>query len=391
MIPLMLLKSLRLDRFLSFGPGTEPVELGKLNVLIGPNGSGKSNFLEAIDLLRAAPTDLLAPVRQGGGVGAWLWMGEPGAKAEVEATLVYRPEQSWNLRHRIDFTAVGARLEIVDERIENEEASHGQGKHDFYFGYEHGRPMLNVKSGKRELRREDIDPQQSILSQRKDPDQYPELSFVGEQYSRIRLYRDWGFGRASSPRRPQPADLPTDHLREDAQNLGLILNRFRRDIPTKRIMIEALQQLLDGVVDFSVQIEGGTVQIFLEEERWTIPAARLSDGTIRWLSLLAILLDPAPPPLVCIEEPELGLHPDLMPTLARLLRSASERMQVVATTHSDILIDALSDAPEAVLVCERHEGRTTMRRLSRGALSAWLNEYSLGELWRKGELGGTRW
>ncbi|XXX72982.1 AAA family ATPase [Sorangium sp. So ce134] len=63
----MLLKSLRLDRFLSFGPGTDPIELSKLNVLIGANGSGKSNFIEAIDFLRSAPADLLAPVRQGGG------------------------------------------------------------------------------------------------------------------------------------------------------------------------------------------------------------------------------------------------------------------------------------------------------------------------------------
>lgn len=387
----MLLKSLRLDRFLSFGPGTDPIELGELNVLIGPNGSGKSNLIEAIGLLRAAPTDLLAPIRQGGGVSAWIWRGEPGAKAEVEAVLAYRPESNRNLRHRISFTEVGARLEIVDERIDDEEPSTGQTGDVFHFGYEHGRPTLNVKDGKRELRREDIDPQQSILSQRKDPDQYPELSFVGDQYSEIRLYRDWGFGRVSSPRRPQPPDLPTDHLREDAQNLGLILNRFRRDIPTKRALINAVQQLFDGVVDFSVQIEGGTVQVFLEEERWTIPATRLSDGTLRWLALLAILLDPAPPPLICIEEPELGLHPDLMPTLARLLVGASERTQLVVTTHSDVLVDALSDRPEAVIVCERHEGRTTMRRLTRDALSAWLETYSLGELWRKGELGGTRW
>ncbi|XXR64818.1 AAA family ATPase [Sorangium sp. So ce388] len=314
--------------------------------------------------------------REGGGGG------RPGLQTRVEQ----EPPPPG-----LPFTEVGARLEIVDERIKDDEPSTGQTRHDFYFGYEHGRPVLDVKNGKRELRREDIDPQQSILSQRKDPDQYPELSFVGDQYSKIRLYRNWGFGRVSSPRRPQPPDLPTDHLREDAQNLGLILNRFRRDVPTKRILIDALRQVFEGVVDFSVQIEGGTAQIFLEEERWTIPATRLSDGTLRWLALLAILLDPAPPPLVCVEEPELGLHPDLMPALARLLVGASEHAQVVVTTHSDVLVDALSDTPEAVIVCERHEGRTTMRRLERDALATWLEAYALGELWRKGELGGTRW
>lgn len=387
----MLLKSLRLDRILSFGPGTEPVELGPLNVLIGPNGSGKSNFIEAIDLLRAAPKDLLAPVRQGGGVGAWIWQGEPGSKATVEAVVMYDPEADWNLRHRISFTEVGARLELVDERIDDEPPAANKTRTHLYFGYERGRPVMNVKGFKRLQKPENFDLQQSVLSQRKDPDRYPELSFIGDQYGKIRLYRDWGFGRASSPRRPQPADLPTDYLREDAQNLGLILNRFRRDVPTKRVLVEALQQVFAGIVDFSIQIEGGTVQIFLEEERWTIPATRLSDGTIRWLALIAILLDPAPPPLVCIEEPELGLHPDMVPPLARLLKDASERMQLVVTTHSSALVDAFTDTPEAVLICERADGCTSIQRLDREALADWLKDYTLGELWSKGEIGGTRW
>jgi predicted ATPase len=236
-----------------------------------------------------------------------------------------------------------------------------------------------------------IDPRQSILSQRKDPEQYPEISDIGASYEAIRIHRAWSFARNAPPRRPAPADLPTAHLDEDAQNLGLILNRFRRDVPTKKALLEGLQQVFEGVRDFSVQVEGGTVQIFLEEERWTIPATRLSDGTLRWLALLAVLLDPSPPPLVCIEEPELGLHPDLMPTLARLLTDASERMQLVVTTHSEALVDAFTSTPEVVLVCERRAGSTEMRRLDAGGLAEWLKTYALGELWSKGELGGTRW
>ena len=87
----------------------------------------------------------------------------------------------------------------------------------------------------------------------------------------------------------------------------------------------------------------------------------------------------------------MGLHPDLIPALASLLRDASTRMQLVVTTHSDALVDALSDTPEAVLVCEKHEGSTTMRRLNKADLSDWLEKYTLGQLWRRGELGGNRW
>jgi predicted ATPase len=107
--------------------------------------------------------------------------------------------------------------------------------------------------------------------------------------------------------------------------------------------------------------------------------------------LLAILCDPEPPPLICIEEPELGLHPDLMPTIARLLKSAAERTQLIVTTHSDILVDEFTDEPEAVVVCEKVEGQTTMRRLESERLAEWLDRYRLGELWTKGEIGGVRW
>ena len=178
---------------------------------------------------------------------------------------------------------------------------------------------------------------------------------------------------------------------EDARNLGMVLSSLRLNVPVKKALIEALRQVFDGITDFSVKIEGGTVQVFLEEERWLIPATRLSDGTVRWLALLSVLLHPKPPPLVCIEEPEIGLHPDLMPTLARLLTQASERMQLIVTTHSEALINAFTDAPDNVLVCERVDGCTTLKRLEKEALSEWLKLYSLGELWSKGELGGTRW
>jgi predicted ATPase len=107
--------------------------------------------------------------------------------------------------------------------------------------------------------------------------------------------------------------------------------------------------------------------------------------------LLAILCHPNPPPLVCIEEPELGLHPDILPTLAELLKEASTRCQLIVTTHSDVLVDAMTDQPESVLICEKGEGGTTLNRLSAAELKPWLEKYRLGELWISGQLGGTRW
>ena len=87
----------------------------------------------------------------------------------------------------------------------------------------------------------------------------------------------------------------------------------------------------------------------------------------------------------------MGLHPDMMPTLAELLRQASTRCQLIVTTHSDVLVDALTEEPESVVVCEKHEGRTQLQRLNKKDLAQWLAHHSVGELWRKGELGGNRW
>ena len=103
---------------------------------------------------------------------------------------------------------------------------------------------------------------------------------------------------------------------EDASNLGLVLNRLRRTPAVKKRLLKAARKLYDGLTDFDVIVEGGTVQVFLKENGITAPATRLSDGTLRYLCLLAILCHDDPPPFVCIEEPELSLHPDIMPTLA---------------------------------------------------------------------------
>ena len=117
----------------------------------------------------------------------------------------------------------------------------------------------------------------------------------------------------------------------------------------------------------------------------------LSDGSLRYLCLLAILLDPDPPPLIGLEEPELGLHPDLLPKIADLLVDASTRTQLVVTTHSDAIVDALTERPESVVVFDKKDGRTTFERLDRAALGDWLQKYRLGQLWTRGQIGGTRW
>src|ERR1035438_2262277 len=115
------LRAIKLRNILSFGPDTPELELQSLNVLIGPNGAGKSNLIEAISLLQAAPTNLLDPVRTGGGIAEWLWKGSDNARrAQLDATVFY-PQGKMPLRHRLWFTVVGQRAEVSDEAIEDDD------------------------------------------------------------------------------------------------------------------------------------------------------------------------------------------------------------------------------------------------------------------------------
>lgn len=387
-----LIRHLAPKNFLSFGPEFPGLELRSLNVLIGPNGSGKSNLIEVINLLRASPKDWREVTRKGGGVAEWIWKGDNNGTAALE--VVVRTRKGVHpLRHAMAFNVVSQGFALDEERIENEVAYAGESQPHGYYRYQFGVPVLNTLSnGMRRLDRDTIEPDRSILAQRRDPDAYPEVARLASSYESVRIYREWAFGRNTIFREPQQADMRRDVLEEDFSNLGLFLNRLKTEFPVaKRAILKALQDLYEGISDFEVNTSGGTVQVFLHEGDFAISATRLSDGTLRYLCLLAILCDPEPPPLICIEEPELGLHPDILPTLADLLKSASERTQLIVTTHSDILVDAMTDTPECVVICEKHEGKTEMNRLSAVDLSEWLVKYRLGQLWIDGQLGGKRW
>src|ERR1700733_6732108 len=196
------LRTIRLKNILSFGPNAPELELLALNVLIGPNGAGKSNLIEAVSLLQAAPGNLLEPIQTGGGITEWVWKGsERSRTAEIDATVFY-PRGAMPLRHRLDFRIIGQRAELVDEVIENEHPNRVERDVFFYYRYQNGHPVLNVKADapntdgrtKRQLQRKDLALDQSVVSQRKDPDQYPEVTYLGNEYAKIKLFREWNLG-----------------------------------------------------------------------------------------------------------------------------------------------------------------------------------------------------
>ena len=213
-----------------------------------------------------------------------------------------------------------------------------------------------------------------------------------ETLADIAVYHSLPLGSPGDPARLfQQADKDDRRLLPDGSNLALVLNRLKKDDKTRARLLAEVCAVYEQLRDFDVDIRAGYVQLYVQEESgYSMSAGRLSSGTLRWLGLVTLLVDPAPPSVLCIDEPELGLHPDLIHCLAGLIKEASERCQVVITTHSPDLVSEFSDCPESVVVCERPFDVTELKRLEREPLAHWLAEYSLGHAWQSGAIGGRR-
>ena len=382
----LLIKRLKVSGLLSFGPKGIDLPMRGLNVLIGANGSGKSNLIEILGLLRATARGPL------GSDSDWLWKGE-GDHAVAEGTVeavVTNPNGSRDLRHRLTLFETRLRLEVADERIEDAVAPRGKGKGGIHYDFQRGEPVLESPAGPQN-RKGAIHPGLSILSQVKDAAVYPALARLESSYNQMRLFRNWQFGPTSAMRREQSLQGPNDFLLEDGgENLANVIQDLLLRVRPQ--LVASLKMLYDGADAINATRIGGAIQLFLGEAGGRqIRATRLSDGTLRFLSLLSILLHPQPPPLVAIEEPELGLHPDLIHHVADLLKDAATRTQLVITTHSRRLIDEFGSQPESVIVCEKEDGESSFERLDQQRMKLWLDKYSLGELWSSGQLGGNRW
>ena len=376
-----MLTKITLTNFLSYGPGPQAIVLQPLNVLIGANGSGKSNLVEALSVLRAVPRDVTLPIRRGGGVEEWIWRGDSSTErahaSRIEVTFQAAQVSRAALRYALEFGSEAGAFVVLSEHLTSDVAA---------------TPTVYVRSenGLASPMATRFDRTQSVLSQLRDPVAYPEVSAVGDALKKILIYRAWSFGPDSTIRESCRADVETSTLLEDFSNLPARLAVLKRDPAIKRRLLELLKEVSPAYNDIEVTPEGGRLQLYVTEGERNVPAHRLSDGTLRYLALLAILLQPGAN-LVVMEEPELGLHPDMFPTLRDLLVEASARFQLVVTTHSTQLVDGLTDHAESVLVCEKENGTTRLVRLDQSDVDAWREQGALGLQWMSGRHGGTRW
>ena len=382
----MFIKSIKIDGLLSFAPGSPPIELRPLNVIIGPNGAGKSNLITVMETLR----DMIDYDHDNGpidgldldGEFVWVWNHDllNGIRRGSVELHTFATERMGSLRYAVEF---------VDGRDNFSETIENGAERVFWMEDDTACVSVAGSDGTRRVSAyENWHCPMSVLAQLRDPLVHPEITQLSSEMLSIRLFRDWNFGGSAPVRRRVSRNASGKILWEDARNLANVLRLM--DGQQRERLNRCMHSLMPRYDSCETRDIGDGVEILLREkgQNRSIGARNMSEGTLRVIALNAALFGGPPPSLLCIEEPELGLHPDAHSIVGELLIEASRRTQVIVTTHSDALLSSLNQHVDSVLVCEYDNG-TRLRRLERAKLQHWLKKYALGDIWRMGEIGGN--
>jgi len=379
----MFIHSLAMKNLLSFRD-LNSLSLDWLNIIIGPNGAGKSNLIDAISLLQALPNNPSNFVATRGGLNDWIWRGHPAADGPARLICIFEVGDQ-QLLYEVSFSAVRNSIVIQSESLRP------PGKVDRGLGYlDRSGSVMNIRTKDLNFLTASIDGTDSVLAAYRNPADPNPIMATARAFSELRIYPGFRTGTTDGARTGIASAAPKHPLDPSGSNLALVLQEMDFHGSLNEVK-KYLGRLSTNFEDVKIRLEGGIAQLYVTEKgTGRVPATRLSDGTLRFLCLMAVLFDHAPAPLICIEEPEIGLHPEALRLVAEALRNASKRMQLIVSTHSSALIDHFSDQPECIVVCEKDfDGSTKFKRLQSNQLDEWLQDYTLGDLWRRGEVGGT--
>jgi predicted ATPase len=343
----------------------EGFKLQKLNVLIGANGAGKSNFIDFFRMLRTFADERFQQfVLDAGGGDGFLFLGP-----KVTPAISSRIEFGSNAyEFMLKPTSAGS-LQLADEKVEHENN------------------VIPIGTGSLEsaLRKKEYE-----IKRR--PGYAVVARDVYESVSGWTVYHFHDTSPLSWMRRDRPIG-DSQSFRDDASNIAPFLLNLKEHEPGSYDLIRDTVRLIAPFFDdflLRPQKKGKKEQVRLEWQQkgsdFPFQPNQLSDGTIRFICLATSLLQPRPPATVVIDEPELGLHPYAISILADLIKSASERTQVIISTQSPTLLDYFD--PGQIVVVSRQDGRSTFERLDAQALAGWMADYSVGELWQKNVVRG---
>ena len=343
------------------------LELRSLNVLVGPNGAGKSNFISALGLLgsivngnlqlsvgRAGGASTLLHGGQGrtGGIGLHVYFG----RNQYEARLV-----------------PGAGDELLFER-----------EVCYFHSPNHATPYSDlIGSGHKESN--------LAAAAKERPGRVPDYCLDLDAMNSWRVFHFHDTSAQAGAKQKQPIGDDSE-LRPDAANLAPFLFRLQHSHPEhfERIC-DSIRLVAPFFETFKLspdRINAERIQLEWKQVKSDayFNGHALSDGTLRFVCLSTLLLQPEPPSLIIIDEPELGLHPFAITQLADMFRSTASEHQLLVSTQSVTLLNQLD--PVDIIITEQHDGASSFLRPDWGSLHSWLEEYAVGELWEKNVLGG---
>lgn len=345
----------------------EKLKLGAINVLIGPNGSGKSNVIGVFAFLHAIREGQLQEyVFRAGGADNVLHFG-----SRVTPTL----EIFLSFHEGINQYQIALAATETDQLYPSSEVAYFWDKQNYPQPYAIQLAPRGTEAG---------------IS---DPNSTGTASFVRGHLDRWRLYH-FHDTSANSPMKKTVNVDDNRYLRPDGANLAAFLYYLKLKHATSYSLIRrTVQRVAPFFDDFMLEPQRLNPDKIRLEWRHKgsdayFDAASLSDGTLRFIALATLFLQPEAyrPSVILVDEPELGLHPYAITLLASLVKQDSLHTQVIVSTQSPSLLDHFQ--PEDVLVTDRVDGGTQLTRLESATLTTWLDNYSLGQLWEKNELGG---
>ncbi len=348
------------------------IAIGAINVLIGPNGVGKSNFIHFFKLLKSIYKQRLRfYTAENGYENRILYFGRKQSKS-LEGYIVFKPEKG-NTNNRYDFKLI-PQAQGTGFYFEKDLAGYNQN------AFERNEDWNFIDLGGAGKEESGLINNDSFKS-----------DYLREYFNDFHVFHFHDTSSASPLKQANNAH-DYEYLKEDGSNLAAFLYRIKDTNPQHFKLIEfAVRSVAPFFDRFDLKPDSKNPEIIFL--KWVekksdeyFDAHNLSDGTLRFIALSTLLLQPKLPRTIIIDEPELGLHPFAIQKLGALIKSASLKSQIIVSTQSVNLVDQFK--ADDIIIVERKDNQTVFSRQNEEKLRDWLSEYTLSQLWEKNVLGG---
>ncbi len=401
-----MIKSIIIEHFFSFGESQKITLNSETNILIGINGSGKSNFIKSIELLceGIAGGGMANLVNKKWGGFSALANCNTSLNAEtisityefdkeiIEKVVLNGNKFSQNPIYEIKISKLGNYYSLAEYLYSVNPES--PDKPFTYLKVKNGKGVLSARENRQiKLKPATFQEDELVLKQLFEPQQYFPLFTLQKAIKRIFVYNYFDTTWNSKIRGLSPY-YTESQLLPSGENLTHLLNLLSGNYT------ESYDKILSALKDVNphfrdlvfTQPTGSETLLTLKEKflSHAITVKHISDGTLRFLILLSILYNPNRGKIVCLDEPEIGLHPDMINTVAEGIKYAAQNgTQMIVATHSPLLLNSFD--LEDLLIFEKNEQNKTIVSTKSEDDLEWGNEFSTGRIWLNGLIGGKRW